>query len=119
MSASDPNSSIFVTDSPKQIKAKVNKYAVSGGGETVEEHRKHGANLAVDVPYRYLQFFLDDDERLEKIGEEYGAGRMLTGEIKAELIQVLSDMVQRHQTARAAVTDDVVEAFMARRPLQI
>ena len=118
MSASDPNSSIFVTDSPKQIKAKVNKYAVSGGGETVEEHRKHGANLAVDVPYRYLQFFLDDDERLEKIGEEYGAGRMLTGEIKAELIQVLSDMVQRHQTARAAVTDDVVEAFMARRPLQ-
>jgi len=43
---------------------------------------------------------------------------MLTGEIKAELIQVLSDMVQRHQTARAAVTDDVVEAFMARRPLQ-
>ena len=119
MSASDPNSSIFVTDTPKQIKSKVNKYAVSGGGETVEEHRKNGANLAVDVPYRYLQFFLDDDNRLEEIGQEYGAGRMLTGEVKAELIQVLSDLVLRHQAARAAVTDDVVEAFMARRPLQL
>lgn len=47
-----------------------------------------GANLEVDVPWKYLNFFLDDDEKLERIGREYGAGRMLTGEIKAELVQV-------------------------------
>ena len=42
----------------------------------------------MDVAWKYLNFFLDDDERLAWIGAEYGAGRMLTGEIKAELIQV-------------------------------
>ncbi|KXZ53103.1 hypothetical protein GPECTOR_8g93 [Gonium pectorale] len=39
------------------------------------------------------------------------------GEIKKELITVLTDMVSRHQRARAQVTDDVVDAFMAVRPM--
>ena len=47
-----------------------------------------GANLDVDVPWKYLNFFLDDDMRLREIGREYGAGRMLTGEVKKELIGV-------------------------------
>lgn len=47
-----------------------------------------GANLEVDVPWKYLNFFLDDDMRLREIGREYGAGRMLTGEVKKELIGV-------------------------------
>lgn len=42
MSASDENSAIFVSDTPKQIKSKVNKYAFSGGGVSVEEHREKG-----------------------------------------------------------------------------
>ena len=47
-----------------------------------------GGNLDVDVPWKYLNFFLDDDEKLAEIGREYSSGRMLTGEIKAELIKV-------------------------------
>ena len=143
MSASDPNSAIFVTDTPKQVQKKVNKYAFSGGQATVEEHRqlgelpwgmlalctrffaagytvgrcnagclsaadlravidcppvktqdsdiclpRAGGNLDVDVPWKYLNFFLEDDEKLAEIGREYSSGRMLTGEIKAELIKV-------------------------------
>lgn len=61
-------------------RAQVNKYAFSGGGATVEEHRAKGANLDVDVPWKYLNFFMEDDAKLEVIGREYGAGRMLTGE---------------------------------------
>ena len=45
MSASVPTSSIFVSDTPKAIKTKINKYAFSGGGDTVEEHRANGATL--------------------------------------------------------------------------
>lgn len=171
MSASDPTSAIFVTDTAAQIKNKVNRHAFSGGGETVEEHRANGAprillhsrsemyicdvflrqagccilrlrvsephqcpwcpqsfasarhvrlgachpgrgrsclvkdislyvpsggalcagaNLDVDVPWKYLNFFLEDDMRLREIGREYGAGRMLTGEVKKELIGVRS-----------------------------
>lgn len=117
MSASDPNSAIYVTDSMKVIKNKVNRYAFSGGGDTIEKHRKYGANLEVDVPVKYLSFFLENDEQLGQIKEDYGAGRMLTGEVKQQLIEVLGRMVERHQKARAAVTDEMVEAFMAVRPL--
>lgn len=118
MSASVTTSAIFVSDTPKEIKEKINKYAFSGGGATVEAHREHGANLDVDIPYRYLTFFLEDDAKLQHIGAEYSAGRMLTGEVKQQLTSLLQDMVARHQAARAAVSDDVVDAFMAMRPIQ-
>ena len=36
MSGSTNNSCVFVTDTPKQIKDKINKYAFSGGKETLE-----------------------------------------------------------------------------------
>lgn len=32
-------------------------------------------------------------------------------------VQVLVEMVERHQKARAAVTEEVVDAFMAVRPM--
>ena len=117
MSASDPNSSIFVTDTPKQIKTKVNKYAFTGGGDTLEDHRKYGGNLDVDVPYKYLNFFLDDDAKLMHIAEEYSTGRMLSGEIKAELIAILTDLTKKHQEARAKVTDEIVKYFMTPRKM--
>uniref|UniRef100_J3NDY9 Tryptophan--tRNA ligase, cytoplasmic n=1 Tax=Oryza brachyantha TaxID=4533 RepID=J3NDY9_ORYBR len=117
MSASDPNSAIYVTDSAKEIKTKVSKYAFSGGQDSIELHRKLGANLDVDVPIKYLNFFLEDDDELEHVKKEYKEGRMLTGEVKQRLIAVLSELVARHQRARAQVTEEMVDAFMAVRPL--
>ena len=67
MSASDPNSSIFMTDTAGQIKNKINKHGFSGGKETEEEHRRLGGDPDVDVSYQYLSFFLDDDNELAKI----------------------------------------------------
>mmetsp|Transcript_39060 Transcript_39060/g.28880 ORF Transcript_39060/g.28880 Transcript_39060/m.28880 type:complete len:195 (+) Transcript_39060:457-1041(+) len=61
MSSSDPNSSILLSDKPEDVQRKISKYAFSGGGKTIEEHKANGANLEVDVPYQYLRFFLDDD----------------------------------------------------------
>ena len=83
-----------MTDTAKQIKDKINKYAFSGGGATLEEHKEKGADLAVDVPYQWLTFFLEDDKKLKEIGDEYGSGRMMTGTIKQELIQVLQKFVK-------------------------
>ena len=69
MSASDLNSSIYMSDTPAQIKNKVNKHGFSGGRETVEEHRRLGGDPDVDVAYQYLGFFLEDDEEWRKMGE--------------------------------------------------
>lgn len=46
-------------DTPKQILNKMNKYAFSGGQETLELHRELGGNPDVDVAYQYLRFFLE------------------------------------------------------------
>ena len=89
MSSSDPTSSILLTDKPEDIKKKINKYAFSGGGKTVEEHKANGANLAVDVPFQWLRFFLEDDAKLAEIEEKYGKGEMMTSEVKSILIEVL------------------------------
>ena len=62
--ASVEPTSILVRDNPKQILTKINKYAFSGGQETVEEHRKKGGNPNVDIPYQYLKFFLSVSQKV-------------------------------------------------------
>ena len=62
MSSSDESSAIFLKDTAKKIKKKINKFAFSGGQADAETQRKLGANLEVDIPYNYLKFFMNDDE---------------------------------------------------------
>ena len=57
MSASNANSAIYVTDTAKQIKKKINKHAFSGGQETTELHRKLGANIEVGLPLAVARGF--------------------------------------------------------------
>ncbi|KAG6260718.1 tryptophan--tRNA ligase [Claviceps purpurea] len=118
MSASDDNSAIFLNDSAKQIKTKINKYAFSGGRETLEEHREKGGNADVDVAYQYLTFFMEDDEELKKIKDDYTSGKLLTGELKSICIDYVQKYVATFQERRSKVTDAVVDEFMSVRPLE-
>lgn len=119
MSASVETSAIFMKDTPKQILNKINKYALSGGQVTVEEHREKGGDTVKDVPYQYLTFFLEDDQELEKIRMEYSTGKMLTGEIKKRCADELQLYVSAFQERRAKVTDETVAEFMRVRPLKL
>jgi tryptophanyl-tRNA synthetase len=115
MSASSDSSAIFMTDTDEQIKNKINKYAFSGGGATLEAHRQNGADLSVDVPFQYLSFFLEDDEELKSIEIEYGSGRMSTGAVKQRCIQVIQEIIKKFQERRRNVTDEVAKHFMSVR----
>uniref|UniRef100_A0A6U4Y2F4 Tryptophan--tRNA ligase, cytoplasmic n=1 Tax=Neobodo designis TaxID=312471 RepID=A0A6U4Y2F4_NEODS len=117
MSASNPNSAIFLTDTDKQIKDKINKHAFSGGGATKEEQWELGGNVEVDVPIQWLAFFLEDDAEYARIKAEYAAGRMMTGEVKKILIGLLQDMVKSHKEARKAITDANLSEWMSPRPM--
>ncbi|KAG0645166.1 Tryptophanyl-tRNA synthetase [Hyphodiscus hymeniophilus] len=117
MSASIESSAIFMKDSAKDIKSKINKYAFSGGQMTVEEHREKGGNADVDVSYLYLRFFMEDDEELARIKKEYETGKLLTGELKALCIQHLQEYVKAFQDRRERVTDETVQDFMAQKRL--
>ncbi|EOR00376.1 hypothetical protein E3P92_01403 [Wallemia ichthyophaga] len=112
MSASDTNSSIYMTDKPNEIKNKMNKHAFSGGQALAEDHRKYGGNPDVDVSYQYLGFLMDDDDEYKKIAEEYRAGNILSGEMKKLCIGELQKFVANFQEAKSKVTNEMLQSFM-------
>lgn len=118
MSASDPTSAIFMSDSKKDVQKKINKFAFSGGRATMEEHRQFGGNPDVDVPFQYLTYFLDDDAEIERLRTAYKSGEMLTGEMKQYCIKVMQDYVEDFQTKRKQVTPQILKEYMTPRRLQ-
>lgn len=83
----------------------------------MEEHREKGGNCDVDISYKYLSFFVEDDDKLEEIGKSYSSGQLLTGELKKELITILQKIIAEHQERRRAVTDEIVAQYMTPRKL--
>lgn len=112
MLASADATAIFMTDTPKQVQKKINKYAFSGGQVSVEDHRRLGGNPDVDVAYQYLSFFKDDDAYLKEVYDGYKKGEILTGELKKLCSDVLAEYVVGFQQRRAAVTEEVLDLFM-------
>jgi len=101
MSSSIPESAIYLSDDPDTVERKIMKYAFSGGQATAELQRKLGADLTVDIPYQWLYYiFEEDDAKIERIGEDYSRGRMLTGEIKKMLAEKINRFLDEHRGKR-------------------
>lgn len=118
MSASDPNSAIFMSDTPKVIEKKIKSFAFSGGGATKEDHEKYGGNPEVDVAYTYLSYFLDSDEELAELESTYRKGTLTTGELKKKCVEELQKFVGAFQERRSKVTDEIMREFMTPRKLE-
>jgi tryptophanyl-tRNA synthetase len=108
----NPGENLLLTDSPADVKKKINKYAFSGGGITLEEHKKNGGKVEIDIPYQYLRFFLDDDAKLEEIRVQYSKGEMMTGEIKQQAIDCIGKVVTEYQDRRKKITDKEVDKVL-------
>jgi tryptophanyl-tRNA synthetase len=112
MSSSDPLSFIALTDSPKDVETKIKKYAFSGGQATIDEHRKKGGNPEVDISFQYLKFFFEpDDKKLQKIYDDYKAGKMLTSELKQILIDKINLFLKEHQAKKEKAKKEVEKFF--------
>lgn len=116
MSASDADSSIYLSDTDNQIKKKIGK-AFSGGQDTKELHEQLGGRTEVDVPFQYLTFFLESDEELENIRQSYETGKMSSGEMKATATKVVQEFVGDFREKKKAVTPERRDEFM--RPRQL
>ncbi|ORD94593.1 SYW [Enterospora canceri] len=112
MSASDENSSIFLSDTPEEIERKIRKHAFSGGQATLAEQREKGACLDSDVSYQYLKYFMEDEDRLHEIGRKYSKGEMSTADIKTICVEEVQRFVRSFQESRKRVSDDQVAEFM-------
>jgi tryptophanyl-tRNA synthetase len=108
MSASKPETSIYLTDDEKTVREKIYKHAFSGGQPTIELHRKLGGNPDIDVSFQWLKtLFEEDDNKLKKIEEDYRSGKLLTGELKDILIEKLIKFLQEHQRRREEAKEKV------------
>jgi len=91
MSSSDPESSIFLSDTPEMGAKKVMS-AKTGGGITLEDHKKNGGKPDVCTVFElFLYHFLEDDDELDRIYNDCKAGSQFCGTCK----KLASEMVAK------------------------
>ena len=82
MSKSKPESCIELPEDIENVKKKIMR-ALSGGRDTLKEHRKLGAIIEKDMVFELMkQHLVEDDRELNKIYKAYKSGKMTSGELK-------------------------------------
>lgn len=105
------NNAIMLLDAEKDLRKKINK-ALSGGQQTVEEHRELGGDTTTDIAYFYLsKMFLGSDESTE-IKQRYESGEILSGELKQLLANYMVSEALHFQKQYDAVSDDVLDSCL-------
>jgi len=104
---------IYLNDTLETMKKKIDK-SFSGGKDTKELHQLYGGNLHIDVAYQYLLYFEEDDKILSEIAHKYRSGKMLTGDIKKKLFNVMTNILENHKKSRENISDDVLCRFFDR-----
>jgi tryptophanyl-tRNA synthetase len=112
MSASEPKTSIFTTDSPEVAERKVMN-AFTGGQATAELQRKLGGNPDVCSICQYYYFlFEENDEKVKKIFDEERSGSVLSGEHKKELAKRVKKFMIEHQKKREEAKKKIKEFIL-------
>jgi tryptophanyl-tRNA synthetase len=113
MSASDPRSTIFTTDSEEVARKKIMN-AFTGQQPTAELQRKLGGNPEICSVCQYYYFlFEEDDKKVEEIFEAERNGSLLAGEHKADLAERVVKFLKEHQKKREKAKDQI-EKFILR-----
>lgn len=103
MSSSNPDSAVFLTDSPDEVRSKIDT-AVTGGRHTVEEQREKGGKPDECMIYNfYVYHLLEEDEELLEVREECESGEILCGECKQRAFSLLSEFLTNHDEKREEI----------------
>jgi tryptophanyl-tRNA synthetase len=105
MSSSDPLSTIYTNDNPKEVKKKVGK-AFTGGCVSIDEQRVKGGNPEVCAVFKYNYYlFENDDAKLNEITTKCRNGEILCGECKVALTEKINVFLEEHQKKREKAKD--------------
>jgi tryptophanyl-tRNA synthetase len=113
MSSSVPESCIFLNDTAEDAMKKVQN-SVTGGGVTLEEHKKHGGKPEVCSVFELFVYHLvDDDDQIMDIFDKCKAGEQACGTCKKlakGLVQeFFKDLKERREAARDRLDEYLVE----------
>lgn len=113
MSASDPNTAVFTTDTLEVAERKIMN-AFTGQQPTAELQKKLGGNPDVcSICQYYFYLFEEDDKKVQEIFEKERSGELLAGEHKADLSKRVVKFIKEHQKKREKAKDQI-EKFMLR-----
>lgn len=115
MSSTEGIPPIFLTDTEEEVKSKIQR-CFSGGRDTKKLHLEQGADLHIDVPYQWLLVFLESDEELANIAQNYGPPkngnvRMMTSTVKEIMFDVVMRYLREHQRKRNELTEETIDHF--------
>jgi tryptophanyl-tRNA synthetase len=96
MSASDPDTAIFLSDSEAEVGKKIGA-CFTGGRNTAEEQKKLGGKPEICKKYEIDLFHLESDEKLRDIFEKCKSGKRLCGECKKLTAEYLNAFLKAHQ----------------------
>lgn len=109
MSSSKPESSIFLTDLPFEVKEKIKK-CKTGGAISLEEQRKYGGKPEECVVYEiFLYHLIEKDEELNEIFVRCKRGELLCGECKKYCSQLMEKWLKEFKEKREAAKEKVKE----------
>lgn len=109
MSKRDPMSFILLSDSPELARKKVLN-AIDGGRKTAEEQRRLGGEPEKCLVYELCLFhFIEDDKKLKEMYEDCKTGRILCGECKKRVAEIVSKFLEEHQSKRKKMIEKARE----------
>ncbi|MCK5182907.1 MAG: tryptophan--tRNA ligase [Candidatus Heimdallarchaeota archaeon] len=112
MSASEPDSCIFTTDTPKSAGKKIMR-SFTGGRATVEEQRELGGEPDKCNVYWYDYYLFEpDDKKIEEMRSNCLSGKLLCGQCKKSLAEKVKTFVAEHQERRNKFTDEMIDKMI-------
>ncbi len=108
MSTTGSEVCIWLTDTYKEIRKKLFKYAFTGGQPTVEEQRAKGGNPDICVVYMWLEkVFERDSKKIAERKRKCMSGELLCGECKEDLAKYIASFLEEHRRRREKIVDQL------------
>lgn len=100
MSKRDSMSMLTLNDHPETATKKIMN-ALTGGRKTVAEQRELGGELDKSVVFElYKYHFVEDDDKVDKVAKAYVSGKLLDGDMKKEIAEVVVKFLEKHQAKK-------------------
>lgn len=115
MSGSKPRTAIFLTDTEDEIREKINR-AYTGSVSALEVHKQLGGIPEACSVFSLLNFHHPSDKFVNKVNEDYKAGRITMTELKKITADFVVKLVKDHQKKVEKVKN--IEDFLLRVPLK-
>ena len=96
MSASEPDTAIFLDDKLPEVERKIGK-TFTGGRDTVKEQKKKGGNPDICKVYEIQKFHNPDDKAVQKIYSDCKKGKLMCQGCKKLCLTFLSSFLKKHQ----------------------